>query len=77
MSTANFITKEELADYDYKRIEDSYIPQIKEKAFILPLLYLKSLISVVLVSIIIVLFFFLDLKLNIDPVEYVRLNWSK
>lgn len=77
MSTANFITKEELQNYDYDRVEDSYIPQPREKPLILPLIWLKTIFLAVFILVLVILAFALDLKFNIDAVYYTRNNWSK
>jgi hypothetical protein len=83
MSTANFITKEELLKLEnekldeYERIEDSYIPRQREKPLISPLLKFKSLIFVLTLLWTFFYVFFADLSSNIEVVYYTRLNWNK
>lgn len=77
MSTADFITKEELQNIEYTRVDDSYIPQSVEKPLILPLLWVKGGILLVFILILLLLGFIHHGELNIDAVYFTRDNWSK
>jgi hypothetical protein len=72
MSTANFITNEELQDYDYKRVNDSIVPETNEKPAIIPLLWAKSFSLLIFLAAMAIITFSVDHSFNIDAVLFTR-----
>ena len=79
MSTANFITKEELEEWDdpvYRRADDTYVPRVKETPVILPLLIFKLVSFLLFSGLVLVLMLWKSLTFNIDAVKFTRRNWG-
>jgi hypothetical protein len=77
MSTANFITKDELETYSYKRMDDTIVPQKKEKPQILTLLWLKTIFMILLGGVIVLLLLVSKKEFDIDAVKFTKDLWDK